>query len=299
MTKYSVNNVSPWHFGLGLSRPLFSGGGGGVRGRTLPGDGPLCLLLAPLSRPWRAVLEGVGLLVAARNGGPPGFRPSGQRRPQRALGGVLGRDPGGPVVPLASTAAALQQSAPGNTRSLSTRWPTLGKSGPRGPGLEGEDPARASKGTWHPRAALRLSQPRTGAGARSLAAKDQTLAQKWLRRFVDLISDAPAPAVREATGMEDPLQYLQGLVGGPRPPTARLRARGWAKYARWLSLRTLAAAPPGRGGVPLGPGPREPGEDFPGEVVGDTLLVREEVRAARCAAAAQPRGQAALREGHG
>ena len=141
-------------------------------------------------------------------------------------------------MPLASTAAALQQSAPGNTRSLSTRWPTLGKSGPRGPGLEGEDPARASKGTWHPRAALRLSQPRTGAGARSLAAKDQTLAQKWLRRFVDLISDAPAPAVREATGMEDPLQYLQGLVGGPRPPTARLRARGWAKYARWLSLRT-------------------------------------------------------------
>ena len=181
----------------------------------MPGDGPLCLLFAPLSRPWRAVLEGVGLLVAARLGGPPGFRPSGQRRPQRALGGVLGRDPGGPVVPLASTAAALQQSAPGNTRSLSTRWPTLGKSGPRGPGLEGEDPARASKGTWHPRAALRLSQPRTGAGARSLAAKDQTLAQKWLRRFVDLISDAPAPAVREATGMEDPLQYLQGLMAGP------------------------------------------------------------------------------------
>ena len=103
---------------------------------------------------------------------------------------------------------------------------------------EAGDPARAPEGTWHPRAASRLCRPRTGAGVCSLAAKDQALARKWLRRFVDLISVAPVPAVREATGMEDPVLYLQSLVGRARPSTVRLRVRDWAKYVRWLTLRT-------------------------------------------------------------
>ena len=73
-----------------------------------------------------------------------------------------------------------------------------------------------------------------GPSSGSLAEADQKEYDRWVRRALQLLEQAGAPAYLEAQRSADPQATTRALLGASRAATIRTRTRTWSGFLRWL-----------------------------------------------------------------